>query len=293
MGAGGAGPYARHLSSNATQIAYWAESAGARWRDAQEALDGALGPLGLMAIERAAPLPGEVVLDVGCGCGDTTLALSERVGPNGRVVGVDVSPPMIERAAERVAAVGRANVELRLADGQTAGFGEPADLVFSRFGVMFFADPAAAFANLRRALTPSGRLAFVCWQPLDRNPWMGLPLGLAERHLGPAEQPGPGEPGPFALADPDRIARTLAAAGFRQVEIDAHDHPLRLGADLDASLRFVAESVGLTATMLRGASPELRHLIVADIRAGLAEIPPGDGLHLDSAVWVVTARSTG
>ena len=164
---------------NAQQVEYW-NTQGARWVEVGPRIDAQLEPLGLATIERAAVRVGERVLDVGCGCGQATLQLAERVGATGSVLGSDISEPMLARARERAGEAGLENVEFRQGDAQTEPFPESHfDLIFSRYGVMFFADSEAAFANLRVALRPGGRLVFVCWQELGKNPWLEQPLGAA------------------------------------------------------------------------------------------------------------------
>src|SRR5262245_44830547 len=172
-------------------------------------------------MERAAIRLGERVLDVGCGCGDTTLELARRVGREGSVVGIDVSTPMLERALESVRAAEFANVVLWNADAQMHTLPPAAfDLVYSRFGVMFFVDPAQAFTNLGRALRPGGRVSFVCWQALELNPWMAVPMAAAAREITFAARPGPEAPGPFSFADPDRVRRVLGKAGLADVTLE-------------------------------------------------------------------------
>ena len=194
---------------NAAQIDYWNATAGPSWVAAQEGLDIELRPWGEKAIATLAPVAGARMIDVGCGCGATTLMLAERVGPGGRVLGADISAPMLALARQRAEAAGLAQASFIQADAQTHAF-EPADGVFSRFGVMFFADPAAAFANLRAALTERGRVVFVCWRALEHNPWMGVPVAAIAPLLPQAPQaPQPGAPGPFAFADGDRVHAIL------------------------------------------------------------------------------------
>src|SRR5262249_40712661 len=165
----------------------------------------------------------------GCGCGDTTVELSKGVAPGGSATGVDISAPMLERA-RALAEAQRAAARFELADAQTHAFPPAsADVVFSRFGIMFFADPTAAFANLRRALTPSGRLAFVCWQALPENAWMAVPMLAALQHLPPPPLPGPEAPGPFSFADPARVRRILEGAGFRSVQLEDVRETLTVG----------------------------------------------------------------
>jgi len=171
---------------NADQVAFWNSPAGEKWVRNQAEMDMTLAPLTEMLLARAAPAPGQRVLDVGCGTGTTVLQLAGAVGPGGHVQGLDVSEPMLALARQRVAAAGAGNVDLVLDDAQTFAFDAGSrDLVFSRFGVMFFADPPAAFANLRRALVPGGRLVFVCWADLADNPWFKVPRDAAIARLGP------------------------------------------------------------------------------------------------------------
>jgi SAM-dependent methyltransferase len=276
---------------NADQIRHWNEVAGAKWVALQDVLDVQIGPLGLRAMARAAVAPGERVLDVGCGCGASSLELARRVGPTGRVTGIDVSEPMLARAAERARAAGL-DIEFVAGDAQTHPF--PAgsrDLVFSRFGVMFFADPTTAFRNLHRALAPGGRLAFVCWQALDRNPWAARPLAAAARHLPLPSPPGPGAPGPFAFADAGRLRAILGEAGFTDVTLDDVRETLTLGGSgpLDDAVEFFLQ-IGPTATVLREADPALRPVVRAAVREVIAPFHGPEGVRMSSASWVVGAR---
>jgi SAM-dependent methyltransferase len=180
-----------------------------------------------------------------------------------------------------------------LADAQTAALERDAfDLLFSRFGVMFFADPAAAFANLRRALVRGGRLAFVCWQPLPKNPWMLVPLGAAAQHIPLPPPPPPGAPGPFAFGDANRVARILAQAGFDQVELDAYETRLRVGrGDLDSAVSFLLEGVGPTSAVLKDAPAEKRAAVAASVRTALQPFLGANGVELPAATWIATARN--
>ncbi len=282
-------------STNDEQVRYWNEVAGPRWVLFQERLDRELAQLGVLAMERAGLAAGESALDVGCGCGGATLELGRRVGPSGRALGVDVSQPMLDHARARAKAAGAANVSFLEADAQSAGFGERFDLVFSRFGVMFFADPAAAFGNLRRALRPGGRISFVCWQPLADNPWMLVPLGALAKHLMLPPPPPAGAPGPFALADAERVSRLLAAAGFAGIVCDDVREPLRFGGgDLDGAVDFALE-IGPAAHALReaAAGPELRAQVAASVREALAPFAAGGSVAMPSAAWRFGARNPG
>lgn len=271
---------------NAAQITYWNESAGPSWVAEQEALDRQLLTIGLAAIEALAPQPGERLIDVGCGCGATSLELARRVGDGGRVLGADVSAPMLEVARARATAAGLANVTFAQADAQTHAF-EPAQGVFSRFGVMFFVDPTAAFANLRRALAPGGRVVFVCWRPLAENPWMTVPMS-AVLPLLPEPPPSapPHAPGPFAFADDDRLRGILRDAGFSSIEIEGRRQQIGW-ADLAGSARM-ALSVGPVALAVR-TYPDLKDRIEVGVRQALEPYLTAEGVRLDSSVWIVRA----
>ena len=175
-----------------------------KWVRHQAFIDQQLEAVTDLLLQTAAVRVGEAVLDVGCGPGATLLRLAAVVGKEGHVLGCDVSAPMLALARQRIAAAGIRNVDVVQADAQSHGFAENAfDLVISRFGVMFFADPTAAFAKLRQPLKPGGRLAFVCWAPLADNPFFLLPIQIATRHLGPVEPTPPRAPGPLAFSQPD------------------------------------------------------------------------------------------
>jgi SAM-dependent methyltransferase len=279
---------------NAEQIRYWNESAGPKWVAFQQVIDAQIRPLGHRAMERADIAPGERVIDVGCGCGDTTITLGERVGSAGRVLGIDVSAPMLARAAELARAVGLANVRFENADAQTHRFPPGAfDVVYSRFGSMFFADPVAAFANLRAALRPGGRLAFVCWQALPENPWLFVPLRAAAEHLTLPPPPAPDAPGPFAFADPERVRGILARASFARIAFEDVRTTLTLGGGgaIEAAVRFLTEGVGPVSGVLREADPALRPAVVAAVRAAITPFHGPQGVRMDSAAWIVTALS--
>jgi SAM-dependent methyltransferase len=278
---------------NAEQIRYWNETAAPKWVEYQAVLDTQLEELGRVAMDRARLVPGERVLDVGCGCGATSRALAARVGASGSVHGVDISGPMLARAAELARAAGLGNVRFTNADAQTYAF-EPgaAYVLFSRFGVMFFTDPPAAFTNLRRALRPGGRVAFVCWQPLADNPWLLVPLGAAAQHIPLPPPPAPGAPGPFAFADRERVRAILTQAGLGDAAFEDVRVTLGVGGGgLEDAVRFLLEGVGPTTQALREADPALRPRVYAAVREALAPYDTAAGIRMPAAAWIVTARA--
>ncbi|MCR5876369.1 class I SAM-dependent methyltransferase [Phenylobacterium sp. J426] len=279
---------APHAAPNAAQAAYWNESAGPTWASLQALLDRQLEPLGEAALRALAPAPGERILDIGCGAGATTARLAAAAAPDGEATGLDISRPLLEIARTR-SAPGR--MDFVEADAQTHVFPPGAyDAAFSRFGVMFFADPVAAFANIRLALRPGGRLVFICWRTPAENPIMTLPMAAASRIVEPPPPPEPGAPGPFAFADPNRVLDILGTAGFGAVEIARHDEKIGAG-DLDAALEL-ALRVGPLGGLLRE-HPDKREAVVEVVRDALAHHVGEDGVKLDSATWIVSARTLG
>ena len=280
---------------NATQIEFWNGETGRNWVTHDALMEAMLQPLGESVIDTLAPQPGEHVLDIGCGCGHTSLSLADRVGAGGSVTGVDISAPMLavagQLATERNAE--RTSIQFLEADAQTHSF-EPEryDVVFSRFGVMFFEDPVAAFANIRSALRTSGRLAFCCWQPRSVNPFMTVPAMAALELLpAPPEMP-PRTPGPFAFEEADYIMEILAGAGFGSVAVTPLQQPLNFGRGLgltDIVERLV--QIGPIAQMVREASQDLQQPVRDEVIDAVAPFYAEDsGMTLDGQFWQVTAR---
>lgn len=272
------------------QQRYW-DSHGETWVAVHELLDVQLEPFGRVALDASGATTGERVIDVGCGPGASLVDLATRVGETGSVLGIDLSEPMVARAAARTAAL--ANVRVVHGDAGAYAF-EPgaADLVFSRFGVMYFPDPVAAFGNLRRALRPGGRLAFIAFQDARHNPWGLLPQ-LAVAPIVPLPPtPTAGEPGPFSFGDPDVVRTVLAGSGFEAVEIRPHTGWLRVsGAGrIDEAVTFLAD-LGPVHQALLDADEAVRDEARAAIRAALALYETRRGVRMPAATWVVTARN--
>jgi len=302
--------------ANAEQQVFW-NQAGPVWVAYQERLDRQIGPHGERALALFAAQLGERVLDLGCGCGDSSLSLAERVAPGGQVLGLDLSEPMLARARERAAAAGLSNLSFRAADVQTAAL-EPAsfdaanargasrrssvqtaalerasfDAAFSRFGVMFFADPVAAFRNVRSALRPGGRLVFVCWRPVAENDWVRLPMAAVAPHLSLPPPAAPDAPGPFSFGAAERVRGILAAAGFEGIRIEPAELPMAPGGgDLDEAADILLE-VGPVAAALREmkADDSLRNRVRSAVRASLEPHQRAGRVELGSAIWLVQAR---
>ena len=280
---------------NATQIEFWNGETGRNWVTHDALMEAMLQPLGESVMDTLALQPGEHVLDIGCGCGRTSLSLADRVGAEGSVTGVDISAPMLavasQLAAERNAE--QTSIQFLEADAQTHTF-EPEhyDVVFSRFGVMFFQDPIAAFANIRSVLRASGRLAFCCWQPRAVNPFMTVPAMAALELLpAPPEMP-PRTPGPFAFEEAEYVMEVLTSAGFESVVVTPLKQPLTFGRGL--SLTDIVErlvQIGPIAQMVREASEDLQQPVRDKVIDAVAPFYTQDtGMTVDGQFWQVTAR---
>ncbi len=273
---------------NEAQAEFWNGSIAHRFVDAREALEPRLEPFGRATMDGAGITGGEHVLDVGCGCGEPSVELARRVGDGGSVLGLDVSEVMLAAAREHAQDI--ANLRFEHGDAQIYPFeARSTDLVFSRFGVMFFADSVAAFANLKRALRPEGRVSFACWQGLQKNPWMAVPLSVVARHVEPPPPAAPGTPGPLAFADPDFVREILTAAGFSEITVAPVTPPMNVGATVDDALEFLTK-LGPSARMLQDASDEVRAAAAKDLREALEPFATESGIELGASAWVVTGR---
>ena len=276
---------------NADQIAYWNGPGGQHWTDRQAAQDTLLAPVAAILIDRAGVQAGMRIVDVGCGCGATTIAFAQKVGPGGHVLGVDISAPMLARARQ-IAPAG-VPADFVLADATVYPF-DPAsfDLLVSRFGVMFFADPALSFGNIRKALRPSGRVAFACWREPRDNPWLMTPLQAVYRHVPKLPQLGPEDPGPFAFASEARVNRILSEAGFSQIAMERCDLSLDvgIGRGLEAAVETALE-IGPAARALDGQPPDIRAAAATSIREALVPFVNGQAVLLPASIWIVTAKA--
>jgi SAM-dependent methyltransferase len=229
------------------------------------------------------------VLDVGCGCGASTLDFARAVAPAGRVTALDISAPMLAEAAARAEVAGITNVDWRHADAATAvldGF----DLLTSNFGLMFFGDPVAAFSRMARAANPGARMAFVCWRPLTENPWIEVPMRAVTPHIPPRPKADPRAPGMFAFADPQRVVDILTAAGWAPPRFEKLDLELDIaaGRGLDEAV-VQSTQIGAVNSWLRKEPAEVVSRAVASIREALIEHADGASVRLPGAMWLISS----
>jgi SAM-dependent methyltransferase len=277
---------------NADQIAYWNGPGGQRWSDRHAAQDVLLAPVSRILIDRAKARAGERVLDVGCGCGATSVALAREVAPAGFVLGVDISAPMLTLAMQ-LAPKGLP-LDFELADATVYPFAPASfDLLASRFGVMFFAEPAVSFAHMRRALRAEGRIVFACWREPRDNPWMMAPLQGVYKHVPKLPPQAPDDPGPFAFASEDRVSNILGEAGYKDVAMERCDITLDIavGGGLEAAVRSAME-IGPSSRALDGQPPDVRAAATESVRELLAPLAQGDSVPLPGSIWIVTARAS-
>ena len=280
---------------NTEQIEYWNGEAGKRWAQDDDTMARLLQPVSQALLDHAAPAGCKHALDVGCGGGSQSLMLAQRLGEGSRVLGVDISAPMLEVARRKAQAPAgsRASLDFLQADAASHPFAAgDFDLLFSRFGVMFFDDPVAAFTNLRTALQPGGRLAFSCWQAMKQNDWVRIPLQAALQHLPPPEPPPPNAPGPFAFADPARVESILGAAGFSRVALAPLTLTLRISEspDLGEAVRELAR-IGPVARLLADQPQAVLDRVFPAMEIALQPYFVNQALDMPAAVWLVTAAN--
>ncbi len=279
-------------ADNSEQIAEWNGALGQRWVAMQQELDRIVVPFGDAALKAAAPQPGERVIDIGCGCGGTSIEIARIVGATGSVLGIDVSQPMLEVARAHAALANCAHLAFRDGDASEARLPANIDLLFSRFGVMFFGQPSPAFSHLRRSLRTGGRCVFVCWRTPRDNAWAMTPLSAARNAMGvtPAP-PDPDAPGPFAFADEERLRAILSTAGFDDIEVQRFDAAIALGATPRSAAESVAQ-IGPVSRLVREVGVEHLPIIVDAVERALAPLAEPDGhVSLNGSTWIVSAMN--
>ncbi len=285
--------------ANDEQQEHWDGEGGEHWVAEQARYDRLLERFGEQLVAALAPAPGERVVDIGCGTGAVSRAVAQRVGPGGEVQGVDLSGPMLARGRETATEAGLDNVRFEQADASTHDFVDTADALTSRFGVMFFDDPPAAFRNLATALRPGGRLAFVCWQELFTNEWLTVPAGVLMQHVPPpdlgglaADDDDPSRspaPGPFALADADRTRALLTGAGLIDVDIAPLHEPMWMGETGADAVSFLSRTE-MSKLFLSDVDAETTKRAWDAVTDALDERATSEGVVLSGDAWVVTAN---
>ncbi len=277
-------------AANAAQSEAWNGDNGLRWVAIADRRDAVLAPVAEVLFAAAKPAPGDRVLDVGCGCGATTLIAAARVGAAGSVVAVDISDPMLGVARARAAEAGVDNVTFVHGDAQTDPLDvEPVDLVISRFGTMFFADPVAAFTNIGSALRPGGRLCLATWQPLAANEWLTVPDAALSAHTDVAP-PNADGPGMFGQSDPEVVTATLRAAGFADVTLQSVDVVFDFGDTVDAAADYLVDGGPVRARLDGIPAGPAEDAALVDLRTALAEHLDPSGVRLRGAIWLVNAE---
>jgi ubiquinone/menaquinone biosynthesis C-methylase UbiE len=282
-------------SPNAENIAVWNDIIAPKYTRFRGIMVDGLGAHSQIALKHRPARPGDHALDVGCGFGDSCIDLARQVGPEGAVLGIDCCGPFIDIARRDAAAAGVGQVRFEVADAQTASFAAPFDLCFSRFGTMFFQNPAAALRNLRRAVKPDGRLLMLVWRRIEDNDWLGAAKKLVLAHLPPPPEEAPScGPGPFSMADPDTVREILGAAGWTDVVLERIDARVTIGDSLDEAVAFQL-ALGPAGEIVRDAG-ELgvakRPVIEQELRARLRGHLTDAGVVMDSSSWCVTARAS-
>jgi SAM-dependent methyltransferase len=279
-------------ADNSEQIAEWNGALGQRWAAMRQEIDRVVVPFGDAALKAAAPQPGERVIDIGCGCGDTSIEIARIVGATGAVLGIDVSQPMLAVARSRGALANYAHLAFRDGDASEADLPANTDLLFSRFGVMFFSQPSPAFSHLRKSLRAGGRCVFVCWRTPRDNAWAMTPLSAARTAM--SVTPAPADldaPGPFAFADEERLRAILSGAGFGAIDVQRFDAAISLGA----TPRSAAESavqIGPVSRLVREVGVEHLPIILDAVERTLAPLAALDGhVNLNGSTWIVSATN--
>ena len=281
--------------TNAEQIEYWNGDAGKRWAQEDDTMARLLRPVSEALLDHAQIAGCRKALDIGCGGGSQSLMLAQRLGAGATVLGVDISAPMLQVAQAKAAepAHDSANLTFLQTDAATHAFDANAfDLVFSRFGVMFFDDPVGAFSNIRKALSSQARLAFCCWQPLKDNAWTRIPLQAALQHLPAPQAADPQAPGPFAFADPHRVQNILQSSGFKDIVVESFTMDMRFSEapTLQQSVRELA-MIGPVSRLLTGQDAAVMERVFSTMEEALAPHYQDGVLSLPGAIWFVTAKT--
>jgi SAM-dependent methyltransferase len=279
-------------ADNSEQIAEWNGVLGEKWVAMREDLERFVVPFGNAALKAAAPQPGERAIDVGCGCGETSIELARRVGAAGAVLGVDVSQAMLAVARSRGALANCAHLTFSAGDASEAALPVNTDLLFSRFGIMFFSQPTPAFSHMRKSLRAGGRCVFACWRAPRDNPWAMTALSAARAAMSITPAPAdPNAPGPFAFADEERLRAILSGAGFGDIDVQRFDAAIPLGATPRSAAQKLVQ-VGPVSRLVREVGTEHLPIITDAVERALAPLAAPDGhVSLNGSTWIVSATN--
>jgi len=271
---------------------FWNGDGGINWMRFQSRLETSLAPFGLQALTIANISSGERVMDVGCGWGDSTYEIAKRVKVDGYVQGVDISELILKQAKNRLNSLAVENISFECLDAESHDFNPlSVDVVYSRFGVMFFSNPVNAFSNIRKILKPDGRLAFICWQSVDNNLWVKLPLDIVTSYVD-VNPSNPDSPGGFSFGDANKVLNIINKAGFVNAVIEPYHSKLVIGADVNEAVVFLSH-LGPASAVIE--DPELniktKNKILFELRETLAQYVTPEGIKLDAATWIVTANN--
>jgi len=275
---------------NKNQKEFWSGKGGDIWVNQQEAMDSMLSPLGKAALDKLNLDQKENILDIGCGCGQTTLEIAEMI-PEGKITGLDISVPMLERAKDTAMKKYLPNVSFECKDVQTDDLGNSTfTKCFSRFGVMFFEDPVRAFKNINSSLVDGGSLSFVCWQAPSLNPWQSLSVRAVKKYLD-LPSPEPRSPGPFAFAESEYINSILKESNFEGIEIESHEAEVKMfpGRDLLDSAKDYLSINPVIENMIKDSEEDQRNKIINSVVEAFSPFYTPKGLRFPSATWLVTA----
>ena len=277
---------------NKNQREFWSGKGGDVWVERQSAMDTMLSPLGEAALNKLNFNENENVLDIGCGCGHTTLNIAKRIGPTGKVTGLDISEPMLKKAKESAEEMSLTNASFNCVDVQTDEIGEQLfSVAFSRFGVMFFEDSVVAFRNINKSLISGGSLSFVCWQSPAKNPWQSLFVQEVKKFID-LPSPPPRSPGPFAFMESEYVSSILKESEFQDIIIDGHEAEVNMfsGRSLSDSVKDYISINPVVSEMLKGSPENQKTEIIKSAIEAFSPYYSEKGLVFPSATWLVTAR---
>jgi len=278
---------------NSGMRGFWNDAGGRMWVNYQHVIEASMAPFGQKVMDILDFNDGERVLDIGCGCGGTTYEIAQLVGSNGSVFGVDISEMIIASAKKKVCKNNQSNIVFECVDAQTHSFDMNVfDVVFSRFGVMFFDDPIVAFENIRKSLIAGGRMAFVCWQAVKDIEWINLPRNIVGEYIALPPPSPSDEPGGFSFSDANRVKEILHSAGFVNIVVEKFNSKINIGVDLNEALRFMTH-IGPAGSVLDNSDidSKTQAKFTNDLCAALEAYQTNQGIELGSAMWIVTARN--